>query len=200
MNKPQITREKLFKLVRKHVPDFEFGVVGVPAYFMNSMGAKGKNDRSIYDDAFFVVTPTVFAAFNGNTDPSIYREGVATLKCPQVIWYKPGIHRAGSPGGHPAFRQDAPVIVFRDWTQKFKVGVVHKKYGVCLGDGYWTDAGFSDYFWTNNHRGGYKGTSSLGCLTVPPQQWDAYYNLIMSELKRHGLKRFQMVLIPGPIN
>ena len=59
------------------------------------MGAVGRNDRNIYDDGFIVVSKYVYATFNGNTDPSVYRDEVATLVSPQVIWYKPGLHAIG---------------------------------------------------------------------------------------------------------
>lgn len=204
--KPAIKRDKLERLALKQwralgntgqLPAVY--VVGVPGYFLNSMGKAGVNDRGIYDDAFIVVTPTAYATFNGSTDPSVYRPQVATLKSPQVIWYKPGMHRAGSAGGHPAFRQDSPVIVRRDNLDK-PAGYRHSSRGISVGNGYWTDDGYPERFWCNNHKGGYGTTSSLGCLTLPPPQWSAYYALVMSEMKRHGVSRFPMVLIPGPIN
>lgn len=201
MNRPAIKREKLVALAAKHFdgPLPPLFAVGVPGYFRDSMGVRGKNDRGINDDGFIVVSDRLYATFNGNTDPSVYRDEVAVLKCPQTVWYKPGIHRAGSPGAHPAFRQDSPVQVWRDNLVK-PAGFVHKTRGISLGAGLWTDEGYDEKFWTNFHRGGWKTTSSLGCLTVPPDQWDALYALIMSELKRLDLKRFPMILIPGPIN
>ncbi len=173
-------------------------VVGVPAYYRDTMGQPGVNDRGIYDDAFFVVSENTFTAFNGNCDPSIRRAEIATLRCPQVIWYKPGRHAIGKKTEHNAFRQDSPVIVRRDGLVK-PAGYRHPSRGISLGDGYWTDRGYAGTFWTNNHRGGWGTTSSEGCLTVPPSQWDSYYALVMAELKRAKQTRFPMVLIPGPI-
>ena len=43
-------------------------LVGVRGYRLNSMGRVGKNDRGIYDDAFFIKSPHCFKSFAGNTD------------------------------------------------------------------------------------------------------------------------------------
>jgi len=177
----------------------EMFVAGVPAYYRDSMGRAGANDRSIYDDAFFVFGPGgTFVPFNGNTDPSIYRDKVATLVCPQLIWYRPGIHALGKKSQHAAFRQDSPVIVRRDDHVQPK-GTLDPDWGISLGGGLWTDAGFPERFWTNNHRGGHDRTSSLGCLTVPPSQWDAYHAIVLREMNEAQVDRFPMILFPGPI-
>lgn len=202
MNRPAISRDKLVAAVRQHFTGElpALYVVAVPAYFMRSQGDPAKNDRNIYDDALFVVSDNIFAAFNGNTDPSVHRNEVATLQCPQTVWYRPGQHAIGKKTEHAAFRQDSPVIVHRDNFVR-SPGFVHNTRGVSLGEGLWTD---KDYrfgrFWTNLHKGGVNTTSSLGCLTVPPSQWGAFHALVTSELKRTGLKRFPCQLIPGPIN
>ena len=47
----------------------------------------------------------------------------------------------------------------------------------------------------NIHRGGRNGTSSEGCQTIPPSQWDAFYSSLSGEMKRHGVSTFPYLLI-----
>jgi hypothetical protein len=207
MKKPAISEEKLRGIAERYwtkvllqagaIPSFY--IVAVAAYFRDSMGVPFKNDRNIYDDAFLVVGPNTFGAFNGNTDPSIYRNEVATLDCPQVVWYRPGQHRAGKPGGHHAFRQDSPVVVRRD-NLIHPAGYRHASRGISLGGGRWTDSGYPERFWTNLHMGSRTTTSSLGCLTVHPDQWPEFRSLVLAELAKAKIERFPCILIPGPIN
>ena len=142
-------------------------------YFLNSMGRKGHNDRAIYDDAVFVVSPTGVQPFNGNSDPSVFRKRVASIKAGQAIRYRPGLHGYNRKGGpYAAFRQDAACTVVRDG----------------VGD----DTGL---FHVNLHRGGVHGTSSLGCLTIPPHQWDEFYGLLSGLLKKYGQRTFYVTLL-----
>lgn len=148
-------------------------VLMVRGYYLNSMGRKGENDRAIYDDAIFVVSPEGIQSFNGNSDPSVYRKRVATIKAPQNIRYRPGLHGMSRKAGpYPAFRQDAHCTVVRDG----------------VGD----DTGM---FYVNFHRGGVNGTSSLGCLTVPPHQWDEFYRLLKGLLDKHDQDNFYVTLV-----
>jgi lysozyme len=157
----------------------DFFVIGVRGYYEQTMGNPDRNDRGIYDDAFFVVGPEVFAAFNGNVDPSRYKQGVATL-VEGVHWYRLGNHGISRPGGgYPAFRpstKNEELRVVRD-------GVKVPWPGVAI----------------NIHRGGDGTTSSLGCQTVPPAQWDAFYHLTASEFRKSGLQSFPYILTHGPI-
>lgn len=164
-------------------------VVAVRGYYRDTMGKRGRNDRGIYDDAFFVLSPDTFTSFNGNTDPSRHRRGIAMLEAPQRITYRKGWHGFGKKSGHPAFRQASTVIVRRDG------GVGN---GRALGDGRFQDRA-NQRFWTNNHRGGHSGTSSAGCLTVPRNQWAAYYALVCLQMQRFDQGEFSMYLIEGPI-
>jgi lysozyme len=158
MGKPQISRERVLEILQRHGVDLmqeRVALVGIRGYFLNSMGKKGKNDIGIWDDGFtWIARDGSFATFNGNTDPSRYYLNVATLKT--GLWrYKTGIHPLSRPGGYPAFRQAGNVMVMR-----YKDG---KRWQDDLGD-----------FGINIHRGGASTTSSAGCQTLPPDQWDAF--------------------------
>lgn len=158
-------------------------VVGVRGYYRDTMGEAGVNDRGIYDDAFFVVGPETFAAFNGNNDPSAFKNSVATLAV-GCHPYKPGNHGISRPGGgYPAFRpatkkEELPV------TRDGETAVPSTRPGVAI----------------NIHRGGYGTTSSLGCQTLHPDHWGAFHAVTHAEMKKSGLKQFWYILIEGPIN
>lgn len=154
-------------------------VCGIRGYYRDTMGVKGRNDRGIYDDAIFVVGPETFAAFNANTDPSRHRPGIASL-ISGVHPYRPGNHGISKPdGGYPAFRPNTKgeaLPVMRD-------GMESPAQGIAI----------------NIHRGSRNSTSSLGCQTIPPDQWDAFYTVTRSEMKKAGQKTFSYVLCDGPI-
>lgn len=157
-----------------------FFVLFVRAYYRDTMGKVGVNDRGIYDDAAFVVGPEVFASFRANADPAIYREGISSV---MTGWdeYRPGMHGITRRNPYPAFRPATPgerVAVTRDGEKGRS-----KRDGVA----------------NNLHRGGWKSTQSEGCLTIYPAEWDAFHALVSMELKRHGLKKFWRGLIDGPI-
>lgn len=149
-------------------------VVAKRGYYLNSMGKPGVNDRGIYDDAIFIVSPWHFSAYNANVDPSVTRTGVAVLE-PGVWRYKPGQHgisfnRPGYP--YPAFVQADEVTVHRD------------NRGLDTG-----------WFGINIHRGSNTTTSSLGCQTIPPKQWDLFRDTLNAELKKYGQKTFPYLLV-----
>jgi len=181
--KPRLTRDKLLAKIAKHQVDLKkhpLIIVGIRGYYLNSMGAVGRNDRGIYDDALFIITPNTFASFNANTDPSSYRnktsrrKGMATLKKGIYHSYRFDNHRT-SRSNYPAICQRAAdVIVHRDGDSKLHKGM----------------------FGINIHRGGYSTTSSAGCQTIPPPQWDAFYQLAKSEAKRLFGKNWKKVTIP----
>ena len=167
----------------------KLSVVGVRGYYEDSMGKPGVNDRGMYDDAAFVISPETFKSFNFNTDPHSYRRGRATLASPQRVVYIPGYHGYGRRTGHPAFRQASDVVVRRDG------GTGH---GKPLGGGRFKDRA-SARFWINLHRGGRTTTASAGCQTVPPAQWEEFYRLVRAELKEYEQSHFSYYLFDGPI-
>jgi lysozyme len=143
-------------------------VVGIRGYYKNSLGAPGVNDRGIYDDALFIDTSQVTAAFNGNTDPSsVHRghgrgsgKGMACLNAGAWFAHQFGLHR----GKYLALCQTGgDVTVTRD------------------GDPDYEDTG---RFGINIHRGSFNGTSSLGCQTVHPTQWDSFITLARDQAMR----------------
>lgn len=181
MNRPQITRAELEDMIVKagyQVPDKAM-IVGIRGYYKDSMGKPGANDRGIYDDAIILISPDYFEAFNGNTDPSKYQAGIASLKS-GLYDYKQGIHGMhhlnvdnakdkeaydwllAHPGSdHPdaayrltywAFRQNGNVTITRDGGKEQ------------------TDS-LATRFWIDIHRGGINTTSSEGCQTIIPDEW-----------------------------
>lgn len=156
-------------------------LLGVRGYYQDTMGQPGVNDRGIYDDAIFLISPAVHASFNANTDPSRIRKGsgkgrgkgMAVLK--KGLWlYKPGLHGLTRPNPYQALVQADAVTVIRDGNPPYP------------------DTG---YFGINIHRGGNTTTSSEGCQTIFPAQWTAFIELVRSELKRAGQKTIPYLLI-----
>lgn len=172
---PKATLDRVTKAIQKAKITSPVVLVGVRGYYRDTMGKSGTNDRGIYDDAFFIVSPNHFTAWNGNTDPSAWRPGIASL-VPGVHPYRMGNHGISKPGGgYPAFRpatQGEELPVMRDGDAKPRPGVA-----------------------INIHRGGHNTTSSLGCQTVPPRQWPAFYAALSGEMKRHQLKTFPYLLV-----
>ena len=158
-------------------------VLAVRGYYSESIGESG-NDLSAYDDAFFIVTLTGMTAWNGNTDPSRYgwnaKAGkyMARLK-PGCWWFKSLIHR----GNYQAFGQGDNLVTVERIKKDGSVAKSESgEYGI------------------NLHLGGVNGTSSEGCLTLPPEQWSDFRRALNSMLNLAGLKRFALILIDGPIN
>lgn len=155
-------------------------ILGVRGYFLNSLGSPGKNDRGIYDDAIFVVFKTVFASFNANCDPAVFRsatptqKGIATLD-PGFWYYKIGIHGLNKPkeDQYEALVQAAPVSVTRDGGQK--------------------ETGF---FGINIHRGSFNSVSSEGCQTIYPSDYQAFMALVKREVTfMNGERNFPYILV-----
>ncbi len=148
---PQINRDELLALLKEHYPSFKldkFAVIGLRGYYKDTMGKVGENDRAIYDDALFILTDTELHSFNANCDPSAYKAGIAKLKAGVWSVYKFDLHK----GKYMALCQRAGnVTVIRDGK-----GEDHGMFGI------------------NIHKGGYNTTSSLGCQTIYPSQWDRF--------------------------
>jgi lysozyme len=164
-SRPQAKRHEILAKVPTWVIEkYQVILVGVRGYYRDTMGEVGKNDRGIYDDAIFVIAPDLFGNWNANTDPSysdVQKPDVAVLS-PGVHLYKQGRHRISRPPSYRAFRpanenEELPV------TRSGKPSV-----GKAI----------------NIHRGGKKSTSSLGCQTIPPDQWESFRSTVYRLMDR----------------
>ena len=138
-------------------------MIGVRGYYLDSMGAKKKNDRRIWDDAFLVVTPNGMMTWQGNVDPNGWRKGQGFGRGKGMASLNPGvwIYGTGPHKGKAAFRQCAKVTVTRDGSPPYP---------------------HTGYFGINIHPGGRNSTSSLGCQTIPADTWPSFKNFVYSAL------------------
>lgn len=151
-------------------------LVGIRGYFLDSMGKKGQNDRGVFDDAIAVISPEGVFTFNANVDPASFKKGIANLKTNTTDgWlYKQGIHGLSKP-------KDQQYMAF---VQAAKVTVARDKQG--------DDTGM---FGINIHRGRTLSVSSLGCQTLVPSQWDAFYALACGQMKKYNQKTIRYYLM-----
>lgn len=188
MDRPKITLVETSKKTPKEIADqFDqlhklspIGFVAVVAfrgYYLDTMGVPGKNDRGIYDDCMAVIWPGGYLTFNANTDPSRFKPEVATL-IPGMHFFKKGKHgiTTHADGGYNAFRPATPdesLPVWRDGhgTQIFK--------GIAI----------------NLHKGGYTTTSSEGCQTVHPDQWNEFQTKIYELMTYYRQDKLPYALI-----
>lgn len=175
-NRPAWPATKVREILAKHGVTEVPAILAVRGYFQDSMGKIGMNDRNLYDDAIFFAANGFVKSFNANTDPSVFRKGVAKLI--NGVWrFEKGLHGISRPKPYvpyPALRQGEKFTVHRDGTGN--------------------DSGF---FGINIHRGGSSTTSSLGCLTIPPDQWPGFIKLAYDELAKAKKTSLRLVLIEG---
>lgn len=148
-------------------PDKHVVVVAVRGYDLD-MGKDGVNDRRVYDDRHFIVLPDgTFKSFAGNTDPNGFRKGSGFgrgkgMAClDEGVWFfGKGPHK-----GSPAFRQATPFRVIRDGNPPYP---------------------HTGYHAINWHSGGYKSTSSLGCQTNKPNDFQKLRDFIYDNMEKYN--------------
>lgn len=184
--KPRLARAELLEKIASFGIDrakYPLIAVGIRAYYRDTMGLPGVNDRGMYDDAIFLDCEDSFASFNGNTDPSAYRPGVGFAEGKKgMAVLNPGawfVHRFDVHNGkYLALCQRAgKVTVTRD-------GKDGRNY---------EDTG---NFGINIHKGSYHGTSSLGCQTIHPDQWPGFINLATDLARRYHGDNWKKAVIP----
>ena len=172
-SRPQQAKEKTLMMVIKSGIVDRVALVGIRGYYSETFQPSG-NQRGIYDDAIILLSPSVHATFNANTDPTVYKKGIAVLKT-GIHRYRKGNHGISKPGGgYPALRPANP---------KEEVPVTRDGEGDSMGVA------------INIHKGGYNTTSSLGCQTIYPPQWDGFINLVYSEMSRYNQKTIPYLLV-----
>jgi lysozyme len=172
-SRPQQPKNKSLAMVIKAGIEDKVVLIGIRGYYSETFQPSG-NQRGLYDDAIFVISPDAYVSFNANTDPSIFRKGIATLKA-GVHRFKKGKHGLSKPGGgYPALRAA---------NANEELPVTRDEEGDSLGIA------------INIHKGGYGTTSSLGCQTIYPDQWDAFINLVYAEMDRYKQKTIPYLLI-----
>lgn len=144
-------------------PDKHVIAVAIRGYDLEE-GTSGKNDRRIYDDAFFIVSPNEVKMFEGNTDPNGYRSGSGTGDNKGMACLKKGVwfFAKGPHKGSPAFRQACPFTVVRDGNPPYD---------------------HTGYHAINWHSGGVSSTSSLGCQTASPNIYVPMRDYIYKKLE-----------------
>jgi len=165
-SRPRLSRqdfETRIAHLRIDVDQYPLVVAGLRGYFARTLGGTPGNDRGVYDDALVLYAPSlsVYDTFNGNTDPTRVRRGHGQAESTRGmaalspgVWYayRFAVHGGSKP--HEAICQRAgQVTVIRD------------------GDPPYAHTGA---FGINIHRGGNLATSSEGCQTLPPSQWDEF--------------------------
>jgi hypothetical protein len=173
-SKPQLKKADAEKILSAYdLTKYPVKLLGIRGYYKQRMGNPLQNDVGIYDDAIFVVSERVFMAFNANTDPSVQRKGIATLK-PGLHLYKKGNHGISKPGGgYPAFRPA---------TTGEKLPVTR-------------DGKVSEGIAINIHKGSINSTSSEGCQTIYPTQWGEFQENVYSLMRANNQTVIPYVLI-----
>jgi lysozyme len=168
---PKQSKEKSLSMIKKAGITANVVLLGIRGYYSETFPPAG-NQRGIYDDAIFLVSPEAYVSYNANTDPTVYRKGIASL-VPGVHIYKKGKHGISKGPGYPALRpatKDEALPVYRDGE------------GISIG------------YNINIHRGG-KSTSSLGCQTIPASQYDSFISLVYDQMDRFSQKTIPYLLI-----
>lgn len=162
----------------KLVPEGQVYLAIIRGYYLDMMGAKGKNDLNMFDDMAAWVWPNGFATFNFNADPTRFGynrnagKNMAQL-CPGLWDFVMRKHK----GQYDAFGQGENKVAVYRRDSGGQVSTIEE-----------------GLFGINIHKAGINTTSSEGCLTVPLSQWDQFKQLGYSLLKSNKQRTFKVAL------
>ena len=174
-------------------------LLGVRGYYRDTMGVQGQNDVGVYDDAIFFCAPGVFMAVNANTDPSKLGWNGAIGKefamlCAGLWYFVRGAHKGKVPALRQPDEEQARDEGFPNHGH-FKVMRARDMAEVLAGTAR-VDEG---YHAINIHRGGEDTTSSWGCQTIRPEQFDDFMQTVWEHTRKHSQERIPYLLCEGPI-
>lgn len=162
-------------------------ILGVRGYYRDTLGRLGINDFGVFDDAGFLIAPNDVLPFNRNCDPSKkgWNPGVGknyAQLMPGVWAFRQGPHK-GTPG---ALRQLT--------NEEAATAKLDKFFTDDRSHGYFVVRRVEDdnvgkletqYQAVNIHRGSATGTSSWGCQTLPPEQWQEFSDATYAAMNEH---------------
>lgn len=191
-SRPQLAKaDALMKLVSFGDGGYNVKLLGVRGYYKKSTGNPDTNDIGCYDDAFFLIGPDHYSAWNGNTDPSKIMPGIATLKAGGPYLYKKGIHGMH----HLSMTNDRDRAIYntllktgKDVAEAPLTYWALRQYGnvtVKRGNTFITDSP-TNRFYIDIHKGGINTTSSEGCQTIVHDEWQEFFwNNVLVQLDKN---------------
>jgi hypothetical protein len=201
---PQITREKVLVLAKEHwdrcgpggpLPDrFLFAVRG---YWLKSEGNPEANDFGLWDDMIAYVTPKGMVAHQANTDPSRIGWNGNAGKPMAVLnvgcWpFRRGPHKGVTPALRQMTLEEARKVKAPN-DGRFSVTRTYAP-----GDK--RNYQESGYFAINVHPGGFNGTSSEGCQTLPRDVAKDFLQQVWDSTLAAKMDYVWYLLVEGPIN
>lgn len=176
-SRPARSRPKIDAVLRHYgAKDDRLSIVFVRGHYLDSMGAKGKDDLNIYDDSCFIVAPGVFESYNANTNPSFVKRGtrrLAQLDLGRYRFYR-GMHK----GKYRALRS-YPEGIIQPVTREGKPSTA-QYINIHKGS---TNPRATDIVW------------SEGCLTVPDTQYGDFVLRVWTAMDRLGQQVVDVFLI-----
>ena len=176
ISRPQFKKEDAVKILEKYnLPQNQVYLIAFRGYYSRTFPPVG-NNIGVYDDALIMISPDYYNTYNFNVDPSSEKTGRANVVSNQIIEFEIGIHNRSKAKSrqYKALIQDEATFKIYRYNQGTK---------------------YEDSIGINLHKGGYNTTSSLGCLTVYPDQWDSFIKDVEQQMNRYKQKKIQLIIL-----